>query len=140
LSFWRKSEYGIEPVDQKRTIPNPEYKTLTYQLKKAREKKSRLEARIFKELEDAEMIDQVLFSGKVFKNGFTIEKINAYNQEIKALIVKQKGIHARISIAEMTENKRYNKLKQEGKKLKNTISMPGYRAESALYSIVSEFY
>jgi len=140
FDFDKMIEYGIEPVDQKRTIPNPEYKTLTYQLKKAREKKSRLEARIFKELEDAETIDQVLFSSKVLKNSATIEKINAYNQEIKALIDKRKGIPARISVAEMPEEKRYNKLKQEGKKLKNAILMLGYRAESALYSIMSEFY
>jgi len=40
----------------------------------------------------------------------------------------------------MPEEKRYNKLKQEGKKLKNAILMLGYRAESALYSIMSEFY
>jgi len=42
----RMIEYGTEPVNQKRTIPNPDYKELTYQIKKAREKKARLEARI----------------------------------------------------------------------------------------------
>ena len=40
----------------------------------------------------------------------------------------------------MPEEKRYNKLKQEGKKLKNAILMLAYRSESALYGIMSEFY
>ena len=34
FDFDRMIEYGTEPVNQKRTIPNPEYKVLTYQLKK----------------------------------------------------------------------------------------------------------
>ena len=140
FDFDKMIEYGTESVNQKRTIPNPEYKTLTYQLKKIREKKSRLEARIFKEMEDAQTIDQVQFFNKVLKNGITIEKINAYKQEIEVLVEKRKGIPARISVAEMPDEKRYNKLKQEGKKLKNAILMLGYRAESALYGILSEFY
>lgn len=56
FDFDRMIEYGIEPVDQKLTIPNPDYKTLTYQIKKAREKKSRLEARIFQQMEDKDAI------------------------------------------------------------------------------------
>jgi hypothetical protein len=140
FDFDKMIEYGTEAVNQKRTIPNPEYKTLSYQLKKAREKKSRLEARIFKELEDAETIDQVLFSNKVLKNGTAIEKINAFKKEIEVLIEKRKGISARISVAEMPDEKRYNKLKQEGKKLKNAVLMLAYRSESALYGIMSEFY
>jgi len=47
----RMIEYGTEPVNQKRTIPNPHYKELTYQIKKVREKKARLEARIFQQME-----------------------------------------------------------------------------------------
>jgi hypothetical protein len=54
FDFDRMIEYGTEPVDQKRSIPNPQYKQLTYQIKKAREKKARLEARIFQQMEGKE--------------------------------------------------------------------------------------
>jgi hypothetical protein len=40
----------------------------------------------------------------------------------------------------MPKGKRYNKLIQESKKLMNAIVMIDYRAESALYNILSEFY
>ena len=40
----------------------------------------------------------------------------------------------------MPHEQRYNKLKQESKKLKNAIIMLVYRAESALFNILSEFY
>jgi len=48
FDFDRMVEYGSERVDQKLSIPNPDYKKLTYLLKKAREKKARLEASVYK--------------------------------------------------------------------------------------------
>jgi hypothetical protein len=140
FDFDRMIEYGTEPVDQKRTIPNPEYKVLTYQLRKNREKKSRLEARVFKQMGNDETIDIEHLAQNLIKSSPLIEKINGYNDEIKDLLEKRKSQPSRISIAEMPEDKRYNKLKQESKKLKNAIIMLVYRAESALYNIMQEFY
>ena len=40
----------------------------------------------------------------------------------------------------MPEEKRYNKLIEESKKLKNMVLMLSYRAESALYGLLPEFY
>src|SRR5450759_3142092 len=76
----------------------------------------------------------------ILKCSSMIEKINGYNDEIKDLLEKRKSQPSRISIAEMPKEQRYNKLKQESKKLKNAIIMLVYRAESALYNIMSEFY
>ena len=140
FDFDRMAEYGTAPVDQKRTIPNPEYKTLTYQIKKAREKKSRLEARVYKNLGDSAVIGMGCYVKNIFKSSSLIEKINEYNDEIKGLIEGRKSQPSRICIAEMPQEQRYNKLKQEGKKLKNAIIMLVYRSESALYNLMSEFY
>jgi hypothetical protein len=140
FDFDRMIEYGTEPVDQKRTIPNPEYKALTYQLRKSRDKKSRLEARVFKQMGNDEMVDIGHMAQNLIKSAPLIEKINEYNDEIKDLLEKRKSQPSKISIAEMPENIRYNKLKQESKKLKNAIIMLVYRAESSLYNILSEFY
>ena len=81
------------------------------------------------------MIEQV-----ILKSAEQIEKINEYNQQIEALLAKRKNQPSRISIAEMPEEQRYNKLLQKSKKLKNAIIMLSYRAESALYNIMPEFY
>jgi hypothetical protein len=140
FDFDRMIEYGTEPVDQKRTIPNPEYKTLTYQIKKAREKKSRLEARVFKNLGDGDVIDVTNYMQNILKNSSIIDNINVYSEEINELLLKRGNMSSRISIAEMPSEQRYNKLKTESKKLKNAIIMLVYRAESALYNIMSEFY
>jgi hypothetical protein len=59
---------------------------------------------------------------------------------INVLLAKRKNQPSRISIAEMPEEHRYNKLMIESKKLKNAIVMVAYRAESALYNTMSEFY
>lgn len=140
FDFDRMIEYGIDIVDKKRTIPNPDYKILTYQIKKAREKKSRLEARVFQQIEDIETIDSYHLAEKIFKTSPLIEQITGYNNQINSLLEKRVHTSARITIAEMPEEQRYNKLKQEGKKLKNAIIMLAYRTESALYNIMSEFY
>lgn len=52
FDFDRMIEYGTEPVDQNLSIPNPDYKKLTYQIKKTREKKARVEARVYKKMEE----------------------------------------------------------------------------------------
>lgn len=74
------------------------------------------------------------------KSANLIEKINGYTDEIKVLLAKRKDQPSRISIAEMPPQQRYNKLLIESKKLKNAIIMVAYRAESALYNTMSEFY
>lgn len=141
FDFDRMIEYGTEPVDQKRTIPNPQYKQLTYQIKKAREKKARLEARIFQQMEgNGETTGLDHLAQTILKSANLIEKINGYNDEIKVLLAKRKDQPSRISIAEMPPQQRYNKLMIESKKLKNAIIMVVYRAESALYNTMSEFY
>lgn len=141
FDFDRMIEYGTEPVDQKSTIPNPLYRQLTYQIKKAREKKARLEARIFQQMEGnghTKGVDHL--AQIILKSANLIEKINGYNTEIKSLLAKKKNQPSRISIAQMPPQQRYNKLITESKKLKNAIIMVVYRAESALYNTMSEFY
>jgi len=53
FDFDKMIEYGTDQVDQKQTIPNPVYKKYTYELKKIREKKAILEARVYKKMEES---------------------------------------------------------------------------------------
>lgn len=140
FDFDRMIEYGTEPVKQCSEIVNPEYRQLTYQIKKAKEKKQRLEAKLFQKLEGKEKEIINIAMRKIAQNSEIIEKINRYKIDIDILIAKRKSIPARITIEQMPQEKRYNKLKQEGKKIKNAIIMLAYRAESAIFNALREFY
>jgi hypothetical protein len=132
-------EYGTEAVNQNAIVPNPIYSRLSSQIKKAVEKKRRLEASIYEitnNMSDSEK-DQ---AKKILKTAPLIDQINIYEIEIEKLKANRNEVPARISVAEMTDDARYNKLKTESKKLKNIILMLTYRAETAMYKILNEIY
>jgi len=140
FDFDRMVEYGTEPVKQCAEIVNPQYRQLSYQIKKAKEKKQRLDAKLFKKLEakEQETVDNAL--KLIAKGSELVGQINQCKINIDMLLVERKSIPARITIGEMPQEKRYNKLKQEGKKIKNAIIMLAYRTESALFNVLGEFY
>ena len=140
FDFDRMIEYGAESIDPKITIPNPKYRKITYQLKKLREKKNRLKARVLSKIE--EQVDKTIdyLMDQINSSCDLIEKINNLDQLIQELIEKRKKIKSRISIDQMPQDIRYNKLKQESKKFRNAILMLAYRAESSLVNSIAPFY
>ena len=140
FDFDRMIEYGFEDVSPKKTIPNPEYNKLNYQLKKCREKKRRLQARVFSKIETIENLTVEKALESFSKKSDLLLKIDEYEVEIKDLLEQRSKIKPRIKIEEMPEDKKYNKLKTESKKLKNAILMIAYRAETSLYNTMNEFY
>ena len=69
-----------------------------------------------------------------------VKEYRVCNSESSELIEKRGAEPSRITVAEMDEHKRYNKLTEEGKKYKNAIGMLAYRAETALFNIISEYF
>lgn len=140
FEFDRMIEYGIEAVEYETTVPNPKYRKLSYKLKKCREKKRRLEARVFNKMDsnNDNTIEQAIKD--IAQNSDLIEQINQYNEQINQLLKERNGVPPRIKVEDMPEETRYNKLKQESKKLKNAILMIAYRAETALYNIMESEY
>jgi hypothetical protein len=133
-------EYGcMELSNKERKIPNPEYKQLTCRLKKTREKKAGMEAKVFQhfEKEDIKSLDQAKEKQKYAR---WIEEIDNYKQEIEKLLVTRKSTPAKLKIKDMPDEERFNKLKTESKKLKNIILMIAYRSESTLYGTLPKFY
>jgi hypothetical protein len=115
-------------------------KRLNYQIKKVREKRSRIEARLYKKINENDQVSIEQFRKNISKNASLIEQITDYNDEEQSLLDKKKGVPSRITVEAMPEEKRYNKLKQESKKLKNAIIMLVYRSESALYNNLADYY
>lgn len=140
FDFDRMVEYGFEEVSQSISVPNPEYNQINYKLKKSREKKGRLQAKLFNKIESIDnlTIEQAL--EKIGKKSDLLHKIDDYANDIEQLTLQRSNLKSRIKIAEMPQAKRYNKLKSESKMLKNAILMLAYRAETTLYNTMNEFY
>jgi len=140
FDFDRMIQYGTEPLaNMEAVIPNPQYSELTYKIKKMKEKRGRLQAQVYSKL-DSTTLDSEQFQKIISKNAQLTEQIEGYSVNINDLISKRNIIPSRIKVKNLPDDKKYNKLIEESKKLKNLILMLSYRAETALYCLLPEFY
>jgi hypothetical protein len=133
-------QYGVDEVDKAIMVVNREYSNLTYRLKKLREKIARRQAKLYALVEEN-------IAGEMEQTGKNIEKQLHLQQEIKAFeaeeqeTLTQRAQHPyKISIGEMPEHTRYNKLKTESKHLQNIIKIICYRAETAIANLLAANY
>jgi hypothetical protein len=121
-------------------IVNPEYSRLSQQIKKAREKKRRIEAKFYELISNTidEEFDKINFFTQ--KQAALQEKIDFFDKEIKSLLDKRSQVPSRIQLSDMPEDKRYNKLKKESKLFINIIKMIAYRAETTLVNLIAPYY
>jgi hypothetical protein len=137
--FDKMISFGVETIDPKKTIVNPEYRKLSHQLKKIREKIQRVSSKFYPLVEqiidgDLEQLPQITDKQMQYKH--LLEKYAIQEKNI----LHQRELHPpRITLEQMPENQRYNKLKTESKLLMNVIKMICYRAESAVASILAPF-
>lgn len=133
-------QYGVDELDQIIMVVNREYSNLSHKLKKLREKKARRQANLY--ALEAENIE-----GEMEQTGKNIEKQLYLKQEIELIeadeqeILDQGKQHPyKISIGEMPDHVRYNKLKTESKHLQNIIKIICYRAETAIANLLAAHY
>ncbi len=140
FDFDKMIEYGTETINPKRSIINPEYRKISYEIKKIKEKKLRKDAKVYQKIEPQsdKTIEQI--QQDIAKTSDLIEQIDADKKLIEQLLAKREKIPARISIADMAPEIRFEKLKQEGKKFKNAIVMLAYRAETALFNSLPKYF
>ena len=137
--FDKMTSFGTEPIDPDKEVVNPEYRKLTHQIKKIREKIQRLQARFFPLVEQAidETLDKLLsVTIKQMECKTMIDKL--CNDE-NMLVVQREQVKPRIKLSQMPEQIRYNKLKTESKLLMNVIKMICYRAESSVATWMAPF-
>ena len=103
-----------------------------------REKRARLQAQVFKKLDTT--LDNNELLSIMEQNAQLTEKITDYTENINELLSKRKEAPSRIKVKDLPDDKQYNKLIEESKKLKNIILMLAYRAESALFSLLPDIY
>ncbi len=137
--FDKVISFGIEPVDREKTVVNPLYRKLTHRIKKLREKISRLESKFYPLL-DQWMEQQLEQTPQLSaKYEYYQEQIAMKKTELDQLLHERKQHTARIKVEQMPENKAYNKLTTESKKIINLIRMIAYRAETAVANSLCAF-
>lgn len=133
-------QYGVQEIDGEKIIVNPLYKQLTYQIKKLREKKSRLVSKLFK------IVDQNIegtieeLRENLNKQGQAQETVKEYEGQIDTKLAERKEQPSHIEMKELGVDKQYNKLKTESKLFMNTIKMVAYRAETAMVNLIAPHY
>jgi len=138
--FDKMAEFGTESIDENKEVVNPEYRKITYRIKKLKEKAGRLEAEFYTLVEELnnKTIDKLpAFTPRQL--GY-MEQIQNLKETINQLTGERRQIPARIQLKNMPEGKRYNKLKTESKLFLNLIKMICYRAETVIAEQLNPFF
>src|ERR1035437_2875474 len=130
---------GVEAIDENKEVVNPPYRVIKYQIKKAKEKMKRLEAKFYPLLEQAIDTPVQEMPALTSKQKVIRENIDTYTEQIQNLQIKAKDIPPRIKLKDMPQTGRYNKLKTESKMLMNIIKMICYRAETAVANLAAPY-
>lgn len=73
---------------------------------------------------------------RIVKDSSIFDQISRYKVISNDLLAKRVKVLFRLSISEMPEDQRYNKLKRDGKKLKNAVLMLACSVESSCLGIL----
>lgn len=133
-------QYGVDELDKTIMVVNREYSNLSYKLKKLREKKARRQAKLYTlEIENIE--GEMELTGKNLKKQLSFrQEIELLEAEEQDILIQRKQKPYRISVGEMPEHTRYNKLKTESKHLQNIIKIICYRAETSIANLLAAHY
>lgn len=138
--FDKIAEFGTETIDENRMVVNPEYRKLTHQIKKVKEKRGRVEAKFYPLIEKINEDDLDRLPTITIKQADYMQSIKQLKEQENQLIGQRLQTSARVMLKEMPHNKRYNKLKTESKLFLNIIKMICYRAETALAEQITPFF
>lgn len=133
-------QYGIDEIDSNIMVVNREYSNLTHSLKKIREKIARRKAQLFSLEEENTKTELEQTSQNLYKQLKLLDDLEILSKEKNDIIEKRKQQPYKITIGNMPENQRYNKLKTESKHLQNIIKMICYRSETAFANILAIDY
>jgi hypothetical protein len=130
------SEFGIETIDENKSVVNPPYRVLSHRIKKQKEKIGRLKAKLHPIVEEVNNSNIDYLPKLTSKQEEQMLSIEMLQTELNQLITERSLFPARINLKDMSPEKRYNKLKTESKLFMNVIKMICYRAETALAELI----
>ncbi len=132
--------YIVNEIDGDFKVVNPPYRKLTNRLKKTREKIARRKAILY------ELINENLNTGadgtkrNLEKQSKVKDELQGFEADEKELLEQRKQHPCKITIKEMEEKIRYNKLDVESKLFQNIIKMICYRAETTFSILLAANY
>ncbi len=137
--FDKMIAYGTETIDGKKEVVNPIYRRLEQRISKVKGEEKRIQAQIYNLTEQGidTPIDEMERS--INKQSDLLEQIEKKQAQQSALKKEKEGIKRKITLEEMSEEDRYNKLEVEGKLFMNIIKMICYRAETAVANELAPF-
>ena len=132
--------YVVNNIDGDFKVVNPPHRKLTNKLKKIREKIARKKAKLY-ELIDKNITAQTDNTEENFKQQSIVkEQLQQLELQEQELIAERKKHSYQITIKEMAEEERYNKLDFESKLFQNIIKMICYRAETSFSILLAANY
>jgi hypothetical protein len=136
----RIAYYIVNNIDGDFKVVNPPHRKLTHKLKKIREKITRKKAKLY-QLIDKNITDESDNTEENFKQQSIVrEELQQLELQEQELIEERKKHPYKISIKEMAEQDRYNKLDFESKLFQNIIKMICYRAETSFSILLAANY
>lgn len=136
----RIAHYIVNEINDDFKVVNPTHSKLTYKLKKTREKIARKKAKLYELIEENINEDSDKTEKNLKKQSNEKEKLLQYEVEEIELIGLRKQESYKITIKEMEEKARYNKLDTESKLFQNIIKMICYRAETSFSILLAKDY
>ena len=132
--------YLVNKIDDDFKVVNPPHRKLTNKLKKIREKIARRKARLYELIHENLNNDSDKTENNFRKQSEVKEELQQF-ETMERELVKQRKLHPyKITIKEMEEKVRYNKLDIESKLFQNIIKMICYRAETSFSILLAANY
>ena len=132
-------DYGVEPDNAAREVPNPAWNALTGELREARAELARLSAKLgIEALANTESVRRTVRGFKI-ANAKLGQGIWATLSRVTELETKRAKVPRRLPVQEVVEGE-VVKLATERKHLTNLIKMVAYQAESDLVRLVAPHY
>jgi len=128
--------YTHENGDTNIKVVNPQYRELSNSIRKVTTHMKRAQANISQVTNNMDIAN--IDAKNLEKVNRYIEEVTQYKEELILLKAKRNQLSYKISLGDLPEENRYNKLNTESKKLKNIFVMLAYRAESTMNNIVNE--
>lgn len=132
-------DYGVEPADPQREVPNPERKKLDAEIKKARVRLAQLGAEYgFEAWANEEQVRSTMRGFKI-ANAPLSRRIREALERVATLTNRRASTPRRIPVREVTPAE-VIKLDTERKLLTDLLKMVAYQAESDLVRLISPHY
>jgi len=132
--------YLVNEINSDFQVVNPLHRKLTNRLKKTREKMARRKAQLYELIQENLKSDVDKIEKNLDKQSKVKDELQGFEIDEKELVEQRSQHPYKITIKEMEEKVRYNKLDIESKLFQNIIKMICYRAETSFSILLAANY